>query len=1580
MFYRIFKTLLFIVGGLVSLVMLAIVAIYIPAVQDFALQRALTAVNRGDSLHVEVGRLRLRPPLKLEVDRALVVIQGDTMLQAGRVDVDVALRAIFYGNAAVDNINLEEIRLAIGNRDSALYLGALVNHAVVDDASYSLWNKQLDVSRLSVDGASVALDLQPTPSDTVTKPESESLPLDITVKEVALKNLGYSMTMPPVIDSLTASVPDGRMSRVRVSLKGRSVKADKVSIDSVSARYLTAATTASTPTEPTAVTDSVADSRPWTVGVNHIALTATEALYATTGAIPMPGFDPSYINARDISIEIDSFLNRGADIRVPVRRIAATERCGVKANLSGHFSMLDGVISMPDAVVSTLYSRLNINFVAGFGTATLPDPLLLKTQGYLSPLDAAMILPAMQPLASGLPVGTPVNIDADLSGGNNLLIVNNISVEIPHILELAASGEIANPTDPEQASGVVNIFGRMASEKWLKPTLLAARLDKVVAVPPITLNGKVTAGNGLISGTLKAMTHKGRLALDARWRGKSEQYAVGVKASDFPVEAFLPMLGVRNVTADVSLQGRGYNPLSHNTSLKAQLDVTSVNYLKKTYGNVSLSALLDKGLATAHAVSHNHDAAFDITATGNLDRLPYDWTIDARVDNLDLQAMGITDSLTRGTAVINGNVSIGRLTPLECAAEIDVPHINLETSAGAINTTNLSLTFEATDSSTLATLLNHDLSARLHSPQPLDSIVSRLSTLAPLVDTIIAKRDVDVKLLQRSLPPLSLKMTGGQDNVLNHFLESGGMSFTRLDLAMVNDSAINLDGDVRGLTVGKTLLDTITASVNQRGDRLRYRVHLGNRPGTLDSWARVSVGGTLGGNHATVLLLQEDINGKTGYRLGFDTRLSPEAIRVKVVPSHPIIGYKDWHVNDSNFIYLNTRHHHFDADLAMSSAESSLRLFTEHGEDSLQEDVVLKINDIKIQEWMVVNPFAPAVAGDVSADMRFAWTPGAIDGTGVVSLTDLTYGKDRVGTFDLGLDLSTNTQGTIRANASLLVDGVKTVTARGTVNDSTATNPFMLDFRMIRFPLSVLNPFLPREMARINGTLNGSMDITGTPTRPIFNGFLNFDSTTMAIPMAGTTYRFSNEKIAMDSNVVTFSNFAIKGANDNPLTINGTVDARHLNDIKIDLAASARNMQAVGSKKRRGVQLYGKAFVDLDATVNGSLSRLDVNADVSLLPATNVTYILADATDNLVSQSKTDIVTFVNFADTARVAELDSVTPGTMAVEVNARLNVRQGSTVTVDLSTDGKNRVQLQASGTLNYGLNYMGDSRLTGRLNLNNGFVRYTPPLMSEKLFTFLPESYVSFTGPIMNPYLNIKAVDVLRANVQQEGQNSRIINFDVTLSVTNSLEDMDVAFDLSTDDDITVANELQSMSPDQRANQAMNLLLYNVYTGPGTKATSSLNGNPLFAFLESQVNSWAANNIKGVDLSFGIDQYDRTYNGMSTTATQYSYRVSKSLFNDRFKIVIGGNYASDVDPDQNLQQNLINDISFEYFITPTGSMYVKIFRHTGYESILEGEVTQTGVGFVYKRKLRRLRDLFTPFGRRPASPVTTPTTTKP
>ena len=625
------------------------------------------------------------------------------------------------------------------------------------------------------------------------------------------------------------------------------------------------------------------------------------------------------------------------------------------------------------------------------------------------------------------------------------------------------------------------------------------------------------------------------------------------------------------------------------------------------------------------------------------------------------------------------------------------------------------------------------------------------------------------------------------------------------------------------------------------------------------------------------------------------------------------------------------------------------------------------------------------MGGNLSADMRISRDGKNLSGSGNVTLADFTYGKQRVGTLTSDLKVSTDLGGMVRANADLMVDGAKAVTLSGALNDSTAGSPLAMDLSLIHFPLSMANPFLPPGMATLSGTLNGQMDVTGEASAPTLNGWLQFDSTAVRAAITATSYTFNDVKIPVKNNVITFDDFAIKGVNENPLTVNGTVDMRDFASPEIDLWLSATNMQIVNSKKAvKGAEIYGKGFITVNTTVKGNMNFMAVNAALSILSGTNLTYVMPDAVNTITEQSNSDLVKFVNFADTSAVQRADSIAESSLAMLVEATLSIQTGSTINVDLSTNGRNRVSLQPDGTLDFSMQPFGEPRLTGRLNIPKGFVRYTPPVLSEKYFTFEPQSYIAFNGNIMNPTLNVHAVDVLKANVTQTGQNSRLVNFDVMLAVTGTLENMKVAFDLSTDDDVTVANELQSMSAEQRANQAMNMLLYNVYTGPGTRGDSNLSGNAVYSFLSSQLNHWAANTIKGVDLTFGIDQYDRTVGGSTSQTTSYSYQVSKSLFNDRFKIVVGGNYSTDANADENFSQNLIKDISFEYFLNKAQTMYVRLFRHTGYESILEGEITRTGVGFVYKRKLGSLRRLFRFLRKRrrtPAAdtPASTPSTTQ-
>jgi hypothetical protein len=51
----------------------------------------------------------------------------------------------------------------------------------------------------------------------------------------------------------------------------------------------------------------------------------------------------------------------------------------------------------------------------------------------------------------------------------------------------------------------------------------------------------------------------------------------------------------------------------------------------------------------------------------------------------------------------------------------------------------------------------------------------------------------------------------------------------------------------------------------------------------------------------------------------------------------------------------------------------------------------------------------------------------------------------------------------------------------------------------------------------------------------------------------------------------------------------------------------------------------------------------------------------------------------------------------------------------------------------------------------------------------------------------------------------------------------------------------------------------------------------------------------------------------------------------------------------------------LSLEYQLDNAGTHYVRLFHNKNYESLLEGEIIETGVGYVLRKNMNRLRDIF-------------------
>ena len=117
-----------------------------------------------------------------------------------------------------------------------------------------------------------------------------------------------------------------------------------------------------------------------------------------------------------------------------------------------------------------------------------------------------------------------------------------------------------------------------------------------------------------------------------------------------------------------------------------------------------------------------------------------------------------------------------------------------------------------------------------------------------------------------------------------------------------------------------------------------------------------------------------------------------------------------------------------------------------------------------------------------------------------------------------------------------------------------------------------------------------------------------------------------------------------------------------------------------------------------------------------------------------------------------------------------------------------------------------------------------------------------------------------------------------------------------------------------------------------------------------------------MKNVDLTFGVDSYTAT-NGESSL--DYSYEFSKSLLNDRLRVAIGGSYNPDLSADE-VAQSIFGDVSLEYQLDSRDNMLLKVFRSST-NDMLEGNISEYGVGFAVRKQVLKLKELFQITGRK-------------
>ena len=1557
-------------SGLLGMVAALPFAMYIPWVQNKVADAAAEYASRQTGMDISVGDVRVKFPLDVSATDIQVIDQnGDTLFKADEVKGNIKPKPLIDKQVEVENASLKGAKSQIKTEDGSMDLDVDVKDANIDKAKVDLNNNKVDVGNAALKGGKAKMSYKPEKK----KPEEKepSKPWKVNADKVTADDVDFKMDMKPTVDKLDAKVKHAQAKDVKVDTGDQTVDVGSLDVDGADVNYehpseKDAKQYAKDHPMPKDTPKADADDKPWKVKAGKVSVKDSKGRYAQTGKKPnKPGttLDPDNIEVNDVNADIENFEMDGDNLKVPVKHLSGKERSGLQVkDASGTIDKNKNGLDLNDMKLKTKGSdiKLDAHVDQDMLDGKPNGKATIDTDSKIDLNEVEKLVPEARKALKDIPHNKPVRIKAKARGNDKRLDVHSLDADVPGVGRVKGKGTIYNPTDMDRMKADLDTEVDLRDPSLLNKML---GLDGV-KLPPMKMSGKINKeGCRWVARNLRVATGGGTMRGDGYYDICNEDYDVDASFNNFPVKSFLPDYDVRDLTGSINARGHGFDFTDcGNTWTDATINLANVRYNGTRYGNIKARGKLRGGYADVYASSANKGCDFDANAHGTICNDHYVFTADGNVRDLDLKGLGLVDGVCNGTTRLHAQGDINLRTQ-EWDADMTLREIDWQLDSSLLVADEAHATLHSTPWITCITVENEDNYAHLNAHSGMMQLVEDFQHAATEFQRQLQERSLDVESLKESMPRFDFDMHMGADGLAQRYLQQYEFDFRNISCEVSRDTSLYIDGRAHGISYGETNIDTITIHANELNNKyLAFKAHMGNRPGTWDEYAFVDVEGGFKGSAVDFMLHQRNIKQETGYRLGCNARLTDDEVRMRLFGNDPVIGYRHWTVNEDNYVNVDYRTRMLDANLMLKSDSSSVELMTQRLPGDNSENIQLNIDNLKLEEWTRIVPMLDKTSGTLNANVDINWDGANADGDGTIDIKDFVYNGKTEGDVTLHADFDFDpASAATKLTADLVLDGKPSITIRGSLNDATAATPLNMEATLNRFPLERANAFIPGNYIWLDGYAIGTMSITGSVDQPRVNGYLLADSASLDLPRYGSSLTLAPDRLPVDDNVITFKNYRLMGANRSPVTINGHVDLRDLENMVIDLNATGREVQFMDSKQDDLTQLFGKGLADINATVKSHGDMMTVRADATLLSGSNITYVMKNDITQLSTTVDEDMVTFTDFNQAATGSSILVTGRGSSANSILVNINVEKGAKINAFLSEDGQNRATVDGSGRLKYSLDFAGRDNLTGSYVIQEGNLRYTPPLISQKNFNITNGSSISWSGDILNPQLNLKGTERLKTSVSSENEGVRLVEFIIDANVGGTLNNIDLSFDLNCENDMTVQNELESMSENQRSQAAINLLLYNTYSG--TNSAGNINNltasSALFSFLQSQLNAWAAQTLPGIDLSFGINQYEGARSG--GTETSYSYRLAKTLFNDRFKIVVGGEYSTEASAEEDIANNLFKDISLEYYLNDVGSRYLKLFRHASYENVVEGQVTETGVAYVLKRKLTDLKNLF-------------------
>lgn len=1505
----------------VVLVLLVSVLLYIPPVQNFAVKKAAYYAGKATGMQIGIERIRLSFPLNLTVRGVEVLTTpADTLLTLKSLTVNVRALPLLKKEVLVDAIDLEGVKVNTGTFIEGMEIKGVLGRLYAKADRINLSKEKVTFNTIDLSDTAITLLL----NDTTTKVDTTSTAVNwiLNLQKINLDRVAFAMQMPA--DSLRLST-----------------YIDKANLK-----------------------DGIVDLGASHYGADLFTLTGSTLGYDANYQDPVAGFDPSHIALSNVTISLDSLFYGGRDIKARIRELSAEDRSGLTiSSLTGSFHSDSTNINVPQLLLKTPSSEVRLLAMVPWSsfdenpegnmrvllTASVGKEDVMTFAGELPP-DFQKAYPQK-----------PLSLTAGVEGNLSSMLLRQLKGELPGTFRMDVSGTMQSLTDSIRRSGKLNLKAETGNLDFLLSMLPAAERHRYNIPSGIKLTGEAALKNNEYKADLLLREDKGKVLLTASFNPGKEAYKADLKVDSLEPVHFMPLDSLYYLTASIQAEGKGFDPFKSSSWAKLDGKLTDIRYGNYNVSDVTMDGSLEKNFLKFDLLSKYPLAEMDLTLNATLLKKEIKAMVIADVTNLDLYGMHLmNDSLATSFQLFaEAETDMGKNN----LVDVTLGNWELITTTGTYKPKTLTLHAQSTKDTTRVSFHAGDLGIVLTGNSDLETMTDKFNKISEGLNKQLEKDSmINIPAFKPLLPDMHLAVSAGKDNPIYNILQQANISFNNLSLEAFTspEEGFRLDAGVYNLMQDTTRIDTISFAIRQDSLGLLYDAGVIKTKFRQQAPFTAGVKGKIRNTFADAEVLYTDGKGDTGILLGLRADKVEEGINLHLFPDNPILAFRPFKLNPDNYIlYKNEKD--IAANVRLSGDENASLWIHSLPEKDKMEELHLELSQINLDVISKAFTEIPAMQGILSADMQYAPSDSSFLVVVDANIDNLIYEGGRVGELMFStvyLPLADN-QHQVDMHFFRDQNEVMSATALYKMGKEDHLDG-TLD--VTHLPLDMVNPFIPDNMASLNGVLEGNMTIKGSSKAPEVNGYIEMDSTSMFVTAVGTSFRVDDKKIVVKDNKILFDEYHIHAAGKNPFVIDGTVDFRNPSRMMADLKLTADHMQLLDVKRNKESMVYGKLLVNLMSTVKGPLDALMMRGSLQLLGGTNVTYVMKDS-PLTVQDRLSDLVTFTSFEDTLVNRRRQEAPLPLGGLDMLLTIRIDQSVRLNADITPDRSSKVELEGGGDLSFQYTPQGEMILNGRYTLSGGIVKYALPIIPLKEFNIQDGSYVQWSGDPMDPYLDLTATERIRTNVTQDGSGSRMVNFDVGIALKQQLENLGLQFVLTAPEDQTMQTSLNSMGEDERTKLAVGMIITGMYLANSSGGKQNLNmGAALNSFLNSEISNIAGSALKTVDISFGMDSYDENGDGTGGQRTDYNFSFAKRFWNDRIRIVLGGRISTGENAsNSNQTQAFIDNVSIEYRLDASGTRYVKLFHDKNYESLLEGEITETGVGIVLRRKMLHMRELF-------------------